>query len=119
MITKTSILILGLILSCHFSFAQIEGGIVDPNGKAVAHAKIVALDSNKVIADTTSSDERGFYAFTNLKKGKYTIQVKATGFEDGVKENVKVVKEMAPNSARKDVSSATRLNFILKPRTIK
>lgn len=119
MITKISILILGSILSCHFSFAQIEGGIVDPNGKAVARAKIAAFDSDKVIADTTSSDERGFYDFLHLKKGNYTIQVKATGFEDAIKENVKVVKELAPGAARKDVSSATRLNFILKPKTSK
>jgi hypothetical protein len=119
MITKASIFLLALIFCSHSSFAQIEGGIVDPNGKAVAAAKIVALDSNRVIAGTTSSDERGFYDFLNLKKGTYTIRVKAVGFEDSVTENVKVVKEMAPGSARKDVSRATRLNFILKPETNK
>ena len=111
--------IIMLIICFSFSrlicIAQIEGSITDAAGKAVANAKLTALDADNNISDTASSDYRGLYSFANLKKGFYTIRVTATGFEPAVKENVKVIKEIIAANIRKDVSSATRLNIILKP----
>jgi len=74
---------------------------------------LIAIDSSNV-TDTVFSDNRGFYAFSHLKKGQYRIEVRATGFQDAILENIKVRKEMSVQSRNKDVSSATRLNIVLK-----
>jgi hypothetical protein len=97
------------------SFAQIEGGVTDKNGKPVSKVVITATDSTGVIAETVLSDERGFYFFSNLKMGKYKIDAKMPALH-AIMDNINVQREMPPaNQRKKDISSSTRLDIILEP----
>ena len=113
MISKAFVFI-SFLLCSNFLFGQVEGSITDESEHAIANARVTALDVKGIIADTATSDERGFYAFSKLKKGSYTIRAKATGFQNSIKENVKVIVEIEANKIRNDVTGVTRLNFILK-----
>ena len=59
---------------------RISGTVVDPAGAVVAGASvsIFSVDAAKVAATTTN--DRGEYAFTNLRPGTYRIETTAAGF---------------------------------------
>jgi hypothetical protein len=98
------------------SFAQIQGGVFDPIGKGIPNATIIATDSVRQTSDTVQTDKRGFYSFKRLRAGKYKIEAKAPGFITALFENV-VANEGEKDEVvdRDDISSATRLEIVLKP----
>jgi hypothetical protein len=107
----------GIILFLTFrSFAQIQGGVFDPAGKGIPNAMIIAIDSVRLATDTVHTDKRGFYSFKGLKAGKYKIEAKAPGFITALFENVEANEEEKDEGIdRDDISSATRLEIVLKP----
>jgi hypothetical protein len=114
---KRTILSGGIILFFTFgSFAQIQGGVFDPTGNGIPNATIIAIDSVRQFTDTVHTDKRGFYSFTGLKAGKYKIEAKAAGFITAFFENVEANEEEKDEGIdRDDISSATRLEIVLKP----
>ena len=98
-------------------FTQIQGGVFDQKGQGLPNAIIIATDSTGNIIDSVRSDKRGFYAFMHLTKGKYKIEAKIAGFLPRVYNNIEVIKEEshAVTNERNDISSATRLEIILRP----
>lgn len=98
------------------SFAQIQGGVFDQKKEGIPNAIIIATDSARNFIDTVRSDKRGFYAFKGLKPGKYKIEAKAPGFMTAVFENIQANQEDPDEGIdRDDISSATRLEIVLKP----
>lgn len=105
-----------ILLFAVSSFAQIQGGVFDQKGQGIPNVIIIATDSVRNVIDTVRSDKRGFYAFKGLKPGKYKIEAKAAGFLPRVYENVQANEEDPDEGIeRDDVSSATRLEVVLKP----
>ena len=108
-----------LVLSVLFCFisrrasAQIEGGVKDEKENPVPYVTLTAMDSTGKIVETVISGQRGFYAFSNLNKGKYKIEAKTAGYH-AILENIIVTRESVPaNQRKKDISSSTRLDIIL------
>src|SRR5262249_23089863 len=68
--------------------ASLSGTVQDPNGGAVAGAKVIAADptKNQQIETKTSSD--GTFSFPILQPGTYTVTVEAQGFKKIVKSGV-------------------------------
>ncbi len=69
---------------------SITGLISDPNGAAVAGAKVTATNTatgNQVSVDSTQA---GIYAIPLLPAGPYTVTVKQTGFKTFVREGIEV-----------------------------
>ena len=98
------------------SFAQIQGGVFDQKKEGIPNAIIIATDSARNFIDTVRSDKRGFYAFKGLKPGKYKIEAKAPGCMTAVFENIQANQEDPDEGIdRDDISSATRLEIVLKP----
>ena len=112
---KRILIIWGAMLGFNVtSFSQIEGDVMDPKDKGIPNAILIATDSTRNIADTVKSDNRGFYFFTNLKPGKYKIEVKAAGFQPAVLQNI-VVKEEDTGVVDDDMYNGQRLDIILIP----
>jgi len=73
--------------------ASVQGSVADPTG-AVVPGATVTLTSNETnkTQQTTTSDE-GFYRFTGLAPGRYSISAEQSGFKKQVLENIAVSAE--------------------------
>ncbi|MEO6611992.1 MAG: carboxypeptidase-like regulatory domain-containing protein [Chitinophagaceae bacterium] len=114
---KKIIIITGILTGAALSSsAQVEGNVTDASGKFIANAVIIAIDSAKNSADTIKSDKGGYFIYKKLTAGKYTITVKAAGYQHGIYENI-LVKTDIPDDDKsgKDISNAIWLDAILKP----
>jgi hypothetical protein len=58
----------------------IAGVVTDPNGGVVPAAKVTAKNVGTNATTQTQTDEQGYYRFTNLVPGNYSIIVEASGF---------------------------------------
>src|SRR3989442_10995911 len=73
--------------------ASIQGTILDPNGGAVASAKVtVTNEATGVTRDTVTSAE-GFYRVSELPPGTYTVTVEASGFKQATSKGIVVEAE--------------------------
>ena len=62
------------------SFAQLNGTVLDPGGRAVVSAQVVVRDpdTNQTFQATTNTT--GFFVVPNLPPGKYELTITAGGF---------------------------------------
>ena len=67
-------------LFAQFETAEVLGTVRDPTGAAVPKADVTLLNQDTGIAAKTSTDDTGNYDFFNVKVGRYTVTVEATGF---------------------------------------
>jgi outer membrane receptor protein involved in Fe transport len=73
--------------------ASLQGTVTDTQG-AVVPGVTVTLTSNETnITRQTTSNDSGFYAFTNLGPGRYTLTAERTGFKKASLQNVQVAAE--------------------------
>src|SRR5690348_15577127 len=103
---------LGLVLVCCLAFLlctstasgqAVYGGIVgtvtDPQGNAVAGAKVTVTSLSKGTTEAAVTNEVGAYSVTHLIPDNYKVHVEATGF-----------KATDVASARVDVDTVTRVD---------
>src|SRR5215475_2409170 len=89
---KTPLLLSLALLLAVSAFAQtsasLSGTVHDSQGGAVAGARVTLKDvGGKVQLDTTTNGE-GFYTFTVIQPGIYTVTIEATGFKKSVKSGI-------------------------------
>ncbi|MGA2889575.1 MAG: TonB-dependent receptor [Terracidiphilus sp.] len=75
-----------LVLFAPFALAQettggLQGTVKDPTGAVVARAHVVVTGTTLVGSKEVVTDATGYYRFSNLPPGAYTITVKAEGFD--------------------------------------
>jgi hypothetical protein len=105
-----------LLLFALKGFAQIQGGVYDEKKQGIPNALLIARDTTVKILDSVSTNKRGYYSFKSLKKGKYNIEVKASGFNSRIYESIEVInEEPLEKNAIRDISGATRLEIFLTP----
>jgi hypothetical protein len=59
---------------------QIEGTVTDPTGAEVPRAKVEITNDNTGYKRSSQTDADGFYRFTLLPLGAYTVSVEGSGF---------------------------------------
>jgi hypothetical protein len=62
-------------------FGSILGTVTDPQGNAVAGAKITVTSTTKNFTFDATSNESGIYSVTHLIPDKYKVHIEATGFK--------------------------------------
>ncbi|HEY1239074.1 MAG TPA: TonB-dependent receptor [Bryobacteraceae bacterium] len=67
-------------LFAQFETSEVVGTVHDASQRVVANAAVTLTSQDTGIAAKTSTDEAGNYNFFNVKVGRYTITVEATGF---------------------------------------
>ncbi len=89
---KTPMLLSLALLLAVSAFAQNTGslsGIVqDPNGGALAGAKVTVSDPNKGFQLETKTNSEGTFSFSTVPPGTYTVTVEANGFKKTVKSGI-------------------------------
>ena len=82
-------------------FGSILGTVTDPQGNAVAGAKVVVTSTTKNFTFDTTSNESGNYSVTHLIPDTYKIHVEATGFKS---YDVPSITVTADSSAKVDAT---------------
>ena len=73
---------------------SIRGTVTDPNGAAIANAKVVLTGTETgETRETTTSDE-GIYVFPELRAAVYRVAVEAAGFQRTAIEDFKVAVQV-------------------------
>ena len=62
-------------------YGGIIGTVTDPQGAAVANAKVTVVDEGKGTSETTTTNESGNYSVGHLIAGTYTVRAEASGFK--------------------------------------
>lgn len=76
-----------IVLACIPVFAQqefgsITGTVIDPQGAAIARAKISLLSIRSAASQReTFTNDNGFFNFAGVQPGQYRLTVEATGFQ--------------------------------------
>src|SRR5260370_25518832 len=82
-------------------YGSIIGTVTDPQGAAVANAKVTVLDQRKGTSDTTTTNDSGNYSVTHLIPDVYTVRVEAPGFKASEQKAVIVSTDAAANAPLK------------------
>src|SRR5437868_8895155 len=59
---------------------SISGVVTDPSGAVVSGATVTATNTQTGIANTATTDSKGFYSFPSLAVGTYDVDITQTGF---------------------------------------
>ena len=93
----------GLLLSVLFAahaWAQISGGlagrVTDPSGAAVAGAQVTLTRMSTGVKRTTESTADGYYTFTQVLPGSYSVEVAAPGFARVLQQGITVATGATP-----------------------
>lgn len=98
-------LVLGLAVVASAQFrAGVQGTISDPAGALVPGARVSLMSRETGQSTETTSSDEGFYRFSSLAPGQYSISVESSAFKKTVIENVKV-----------DAESVLGVNIVLEP----
>src|SRR5712691_11938420 len=62
-------------------YGSIIGTVTDPQGNAVAGAKVVVSSITKNISEETTTNENGNYSVLHLIPDTYKIHIEAAGFK--------------------------------------
>lgn len=73
--------------------AGIQGTVTDATGGLVSAANVTLVNNETARSQTSISSDEGFYRFSNLAPGTYTLTVEKTGFKKQVFEKVVVNAE--------------------------
>ena len=98
-LTLTNFLVSLFLLSLlavvgHAQFrAGVQGTVTDNGGGTVAGAKVTLTNKETSQSQQTQASDEGFYRFTNLAPGLYSITVEQQGFKKRVVNDVKVDAE--------------------------
>src|SRR5256886_15656436 len=77
--------------------AGVQGYVKDPTGAVVAGATVEVSGPTLLGSRKTETDTTGFYRFSSLPAGSYTITVTPKGFRVGKREGVSLHVGRLPN----------------------
>lgn len=91
------------------TFAQVDQGSIsgtvkDSSGAVIPGATVTITNADTGLQFSRTTDASGFYIFTPIKIGHYSLVVSASGFESERRDNIQV-----------DVSQRIGINLALKP----
>jgi hypothetical protein len=78
------------IASAQAVTGTLLGNITDSSGAAMPGATVTATDVDKNISRSVVTNEAGYYIFSSLLNGTYTVDAELQGFKRVARQNVKV-----------------------------
>ena len=93
MLRRTFSLVCGVLLISLLAFGQVptstlNGTVTDPQGAVVTSATVTATQTGTGVTRTANTNAQGFYDFTNLTPGDYSVKVEAPSFAAGEIKNL-------------------------------
>jgi len=78
-------------------YGSILGTVTDPQGAAVANAKVTVIDQRKGTSDSTTTNDSGNYSVTHLIPDLYTVRAESQGFKTSEQKDVIVEADAVAN----------------------
>ncbi|HUJ51672.1 MAG TPA: carboxypeptidase regulatory-like domain-containing protein, partial [Bryobacteraceae bacterium] len=100
-------------LWAQFQSAEVLGTVRDATGSPVPKATVTLTNADTGIEAKTSTNNNGEYDFFDVKIGRYTVTVEATGFSKATAENIQVAV-----GARQRVDMALQVGAITESVTV-
>ena len=75
---------------CQETTGGLQGTVKDPSGAVVPKARVTVTGTTLIGSKELETDASGYYHFTNLPPGVYTVVVKAGGFETSQQNGISV-----------------------------
>src|SRR4051794_7913538 len=75
------------------SFGRISGTVTDPAGAIVAGATVTVKNVGTQATRIAKSDNNGFYSFSDLPIGSYSVDVNQTGFRRQQRTNLDIAAD--------------------------
>jgi Carboxypeptidase regulatory-like domain/TonB dependent receptor len=97
------IAVLVLSATAQLPTSTLNGTVTDPQGAAVANAKVSITSQATGVVRNTTSDTQGFYTFANVDPGDYTVRVESPSF---AKTEIKDVRLEVGRASTRDVKLA-------------
>ena len=88
--------LLVLVFACTGSAAaqavkgSLVGNVIDSGGLVLPGVGVTITETNTNISSSTTTNESGYYVFSNLKDGTYRVVSELTGFKRVIREGVEV-----------------------------
>src|SRR6266481_5756302 len=73
-------LIFSLAATAQLPTSTLNGTITDPQGAAIAGAKVTITNEATGVSREITTDAQGFYTFANVAPGLYTLKVESPSF---------------------------------------
>ncbi|MBA2502437.1 MAG: carboxypeptidase regulatory-like domain-containing protein, partial [Pyrinomonadaceae bacterium] len=73
--------------------ANLQGTVTDPAGGVVQGATVTLTSNETQRTQTVTTNDEGFYRFSSLPPGAYTVTAEQTGFNRAVVENFAIAAE--------------------------
>jgi hypothetical protein len=70
---------------------SLLGSVSDSTGAVVPAARITITERNTGVSRSTTTTESGYYNFSDVPSGVYTVNVEQTGFKKHVQSNIEVL----------------------------
>ncbi len=86
------VLLFAVTASAQFR-ASVQGSVTDPNGAVVPGATVTLTNKETGKSQQTTTSDEGFYRFSALAPGKYSISAEQAGFNKTTIEEVNVSAE--------------------------
>src|SRR5579863_4951672 len=86
------LILVPLLLYAQFG-ASLQGTITDSSGAAIPNAKATLTNNETGQKQTTQTSGQGFYRFTGLAPGRYTLSAESQNFSRGEVQDVTVNAE--------------------------
>ena len=83
----------GSAIHAQTSFGRVSGAVTDPSGASISGATVKITNTETQNTRTAESDSNGYYVFTNLPIGPYTLEASQKGFQSQQKTGVNVVAD--------------------------
>ena len=86
-----AVLLAFVAVACLFAqrdLGTITGTVTDPQGGAVANARVLIIEDATGLAYETQTDQSGVYTRPTLKPGTYTVSIEAPGFQKSEQKGV-------------------------------
>ena len=72
-------------VNAHAQFnASVQGSVTDPTGAVIPSATVTLLNKETAKTQQVTASDEGFYRFTGLAPGQYSISVEQSGFKKSV-----------------------------------
>jgi protocatechuate 3,4-dioxygenase beta subunit len=84
------VVILCSSVSAQLPTSTLNGTVFDPQGAAVANAKVSIANEATGVMREVNSDAEGFYTFANVPPGVYTVRAESAGFAKAETKNVRL-----------------------------
>src|SRR3954447_15169171 len=81
---------------CAGAYAQLAtttslvGNVSDPTGRAVANAKVTAVETRTLATLNTTTNDQGYYSFEFIPVGQYSVTIEQQGFQKLTKTGIEV-----------------------------